>query len=187
MICQAEWHWRCHRERTQWHSNELQLSIRSSQEEFRATTAGEVLLLRESREPEVVRAGAVMRARNRGSRGAARTGWQQRRPEVEVDENLILQTALTSPRGQRLVTEQVRAACEEERTCRAVATRQNRESGSQSGTRHASSFVLVCYRLPPPSSIYAVWHVGQSSRQGTRRAGVIQPPTALPTNTALRI
>lgn len=84
-----------------------------------------------------------MRARNRGSHGAARTGWQQRRPEVEVDENLILQTALTSPRGQRQVTEQVRAACEEERTCRAVATRQNRESGSQSGTRHASSFVFV--------------------------------------------
>lgn len=109
MICQAEWHWRCRRERTQWHSNELQLSIRSSEEEFRATTAGEVLLLRESREPEVDRAGAVTRAENRGSRGAARAGWQQRRPEVEVDENLILQTALTSPRGRRLVAEQVRA------------------------------------------------------------------------------
>lgn len=127
-----------------------------------------MLLLRESREPEVVRAEAAMRAKNRGSRGAARTGWQQRRPEVEVDENLILQTALTSARGRRLVTEQVRAACEEERTCRAVATRQNRESGSQSGTRHASAFVLVCYWLPPPSSTNAVRLVGQSSRSNSR-------------------
>lgn len=116
-----------------------------------------------------------MRAKNRGSRGATRTGWQQRRPEVEVDENLILQTALTSPRERRLVTEQVRAACEEERTCRAVAIHQNRESGSQSGTCHASSFVLVCYQLPPPSSIYAVRLVGQSHRQGTTRAHNLAP------------
>lgn len=116
-----------------------------------------------------------MRARNRGSRGAVRTGWQQRRPEVEVDENLILRTALTSPGGRRLVTEQVRAACEEERTCRAVATRQNRESGSQSGTGHTSSFVLVCYRLPPLPSIYVVRLVGQSRGQGTTRARHLAP------------